>query len=166
MPPQGLLNDCLSILLVRTLLKMGEATEAPGPARLLVEGAGQLLVSAGIGVFCGLLNARLFKLVPHTRLYPIHQTALVMLFGYLSYCIAEGVGVSGILTLFLAAVTQAHYVWASLSKSAQLATRISFVAISDIAEVRRRDLGRNWNSRSTGLSRAPSFVPPRTLIPY
>ena len=113
---------------------MGEATVAPGPTSLIVAAANQLLVSAGIGIFCGLLNARLFRLVPHTRLYPIHQTALVMCFGYLSYCISEGVGVSGILSLFLAAVTQAHYVWASLSKSAQLATRISFVAISDIAE--------------------------------
>ena len=87
---------------------------------LAMEVSLQLLVSAIIGMFCGLLNARIFKAQPSLRHFPIHQTALVMLFGYLAYAAAEAFGVSGILTLFIAAVTQAHYAWHSLSKSAQV----------------------------------------------
>jgi len=94
----------------------------------------QLFLSILIGLTCGLLNARLMKQFVFIRRFPIHQTSLVMLFGYLSYSIAEAVNVSGILTLFIAAVTLAHYSWHSLSKSSQVATRISFGAISDIAE--------------------------------
>jgi len=44
------------------------------------------------------------------------------------------VHVSGILTLFVAAITLAHYSWHNLSKTSQLATKISFQSLSDIAE--------------------------------
>lgn len=57
-----------------------------------------------------------------------------MLFGYLAYAIAEAYDYSGILALFAASVTLSHYAWHSLSKSAQLASRIAFVGLSDIAE--------------------------------
>jgi len=55
----------------------------------------QSLISAVIGAVCGLLNARIFKIFPSMRSFPIHQTSLVLLFGYLSYALAELCGVSG-----------------------------------------------------------------------
>ncbi len=55
----------------------------------------QSLISAAIGAVCGLLNARIFKIFPSMRSFPIHQTSLVLLFGYLSYALAELCGVSG-----------------------------------------------------------------------
>lgn len=145
---EGVLNDALSIVLFKALLSAYLATldnpyshtSAPADplslsaSSLAIKVIMQLLLSTVIGLTCGLLNARMFKLLPNMRLYPIHQTSLVMLCGYGAYSLAEAVGVSGILTLFVSAVAQSHYSWHSLSKSSQLSTRISFVAISDIAE--------------------------------
>lgn len=57
-----------------------------------------------------------------------------MLTGYIAYCLAESFEISGILTLFVTAVTLAHYSWHSLSKASKLASRIAFVSISDAVE--------------------------------
>jgi sodium/hydrogen exchanger 8 len=71
----------------------------------------QIIFSIVIGIFCGLLHARIMKSYVIIKKFAIYQTALVMLFGYLAYCIAEAVGISGILTVFIAAITLAHYSW-------------------------------------------------------
>jgi NhaP-type Na+/H+ or K+/H+ antiporter len=71
----------------------------------------QVIFSIIIGIFCGLLHARIMKKNVIIKKFAIYQTALVMLFGYLAYCIAEAVGISGILTVFIAAITLAHYSW-------------------------------------------------------
>jgi len=71
----------------------------------------QIFFSIVIGIFCGLLHARIMKSYVIIKKFAIYQTALVMLFGYLAYCIAEAVGISGILTVFIAAITLAHYSW-------------------------------------------------------
>ena len=149
---EGVINDALSIVLFRTFLRLFKAEGAHDEITLPVAAPVgmqeltnsclnlftsimvQLLFSCLIGLSCGLLNALMMKRLTFIRRYPIHQTSLIMLFGYFSYSIAEAVNVSGILTLFIAAITLAHYSWYSLSKSSQVATRISFGAISDIAE--------------------------------
>ena len=149
---EGVINDALSIVLFRTFLRLynaeGSHDEITSPTiapvgiqeltnsclNLFTSIMAQLVFSCLIGLSCGLLNALMMKRLTFIRRYPIHQTSLVMLFGYFSYSIAEAVNVSGILTLFIAAITLAHYSWYSLSKSSQVATRISFGAISDIAE--------------------------------
>jgi hypothetical protein len=94
----------------------------------------QILSSWVIGMGCGLVNAYIMKSFTFTKKFPISQTALVLLFGYLAYTLAEATGVSGILTLFIVAITLAHYSWYSLSNAAKIATRISFAGMSDIAE--------------------------------
>ena len=71
----------------------------------------QIIFSIVIGIFCGLLHARIMKRNVIIKKFAIYQTALVMLFGYLAYCLAEAVGISGILTVFIAAITLAHYSW-------------------------------------------------------
>lgn len=71
----------------------------------------QIIFSIVIGICCGLLHARLMKKNAIIKKFAIYQTALVMLFGYLAYCIAEAIEISGILTVFIAAITLAHYSW-------------------------------------------------------
>ena len=144
---EGVINDALSIVLFRTFLRLYDREHSHGSNssvgidnlttscfNLFTSIMIQLIFSCVIGLSCGLLNARMMKQLTFIRRYPIHQTSLIMLFGYLSYSIAEAFNISGILTLFIAAVTLAHYSWYSLSRSSQIATRISFGAISDISE--------------------------------
>ncbi len=161
---EGVLNDVLSIVLFKSVLSFirkgtGKShhhhhTSSPtidgsnstededSPAQFLeiatiisITVLVQIIASLAIGLFCGLSCSRFLKAFSQSRRHPVHQTALVLLFGLLSYSMAEFFGVSGILTLFVAAVTLAHYSWHSLSKSSQISTKISFLAMSDIAEV-------------------------------
>lgn len=146
---EGVLNDALSLVLFKSLQNALPPTD-PGPRHATSQMSteytmvfslefagsvtGQLIGSCVIGILCGLANALFMKTFPNVRRHPIHETSLVLLFGLLSYGIAETVGVSGILTMFLAAITLAHYSWYSLSRPAQIATKLSISAMSDIAE--------------------------------
>ena len=143
---EGVVNDAMSIVLFKTFLPMYNGEHgfiplnsqliypAPSTASVITSVVVQIVCSLFIGLFCGLLHARLMRAIPAIKHFPVYQTALVMLFGYLSYCVAEGTGISGILTVFIAAIALAHYSWYNLSSSAQIATRISFAGISEIAE--------------------------------
>ena len=134
---EGVLNDAISIVLFHVLISkhVTDDSNRASPiqelaVKLAVEVTIEVFFSFLIGVSCGLVNARLLKSLTYLREHPIHQTVLLMLFAYLAYTIAESVGVSGILTLFVTAVTQGHYSWHSLSKPAQVATKINSVALS------------------------------------
>lgn len=134
---EGVLNDAISIVLFHVLMSNHARDESNSAASLqdlaltlILEVTNEVFLSFAIGVSCGLANARLLKSLTYLREHPIHQTVLLLLFAYLAYTIAESVGVSGILTLFVTAVTQGHYSWHSLSKPAQVATKINAVALS------------------------------------
>jgi NhaP-type Na+/H+ or K+/H+ antiporter len=143
---EGVLNDALSIVLFQALLSNSRKatgsnsnTDAQDSlinlaAPLISSVMYQLSISCIIGLSCGLCNARVLKVFTFSRKHPVHQTTLIMLTGYLAYTIAEALDVSSILTLFVSAVTMSHYSWHSLSKSAKLASRITFVSMSDAAE--------------------------------
>lgn len=153
---EGVLNDVLSIVLFKSLLSLNKNerntkletytnsgisnTEETTANFLQIAGnlsitvLLQFIISLLIGLLCGLACSRFLKTFKQSKRHPVHQTSLVLLFGLLSYSVAEFCDVSGILTLFVAAVTLAHYSWHSLSKSAQISTKLSFNAISDIAE--------------------------------
>jgi NhaP-type Na+/H+ or K+/H+ antiporter len=115
---EGVLNDALSIVLFKSLLLLDNfgAKSDPSsnenyqtPLEIIAQVGNsvvyQLAISILIGLSCALANARLLILFSHMRRYPVQQTTLVLLSGYFAYAIAEAVGVSGILTLFVAAVT-------------------------------------------------------------
>ena len=134
---EGVLNDAISIVLFHVLMSNHARDDSSSAApldqqafKLVLEVTNEVFLSFAIGVSCGLANARLLKSLTYLREHPIHQTVLLLLFAYLAYTIAESVGVSGILTLFVTAVTQGHYSWHSLSKPAQVATKINAVALS------------------------------------
>lgn len=156
---EGVLNDALSIVLFKVLIDwIGNSPSSPtlsssNSSSTLTSNSSlskinihfilslastlviEIFLSCFIGVVCGLVHARLLMLLPSLRSHPIHQTSLILLFGYSSYCIAELTGhASGILTLFVAAIILAHYSFHSLSKTTQLTTQIAFTSFSELAE--------------------------------
>lgn len=94
----------------------------------------QLLCSTLIGMLCGFALSAAMKHMAAMRHHSIYQTALVALCGYLSYAIAEALTLSGIFTLFVCALVLSHYCFHSLSRVAQVATKISFASVADMAE--------------------------------
>ena len=140
---EGMLNDAISIVLFHVLVssrhQLGSENRnqddlVPLAWTLTVSVANEVACSLLIGIGCGLVNARMFKTLDIIREHPIHQAVFVLLFAYLAYSVAEAADVSGILTLFVCAVTQSHYAWDNMSQPAQIGLKISSVALSDIAE--------------------------------
>lgn len=149
---EGVLNDALSIVLFKVLsewiAKTSEASSSSADTNNSSVGISgtfilslfetvllEILLSCFIGLCCGLVHARLLILLPTLRSHPVHQTTLIILFGYISYALAELSGhASSILSLFVAAVTLAHYSYYSLSKTAQLTTQIAFKSFAEISE--------------------------------
>ncbi|RYH02961.1 hypothetical protein EON65_47415, partial [archaeon] len=132
---EGVINDALSIVLFETYLPLTEESSVDSAVSvysIVYSICLQLVGSVFIGSACGLILSYILK---HIQIrFAIYQSSLIILFGYLSYSVAECVEMSGILTLFVCAIILSHYAYYSLSKSAQIATKISFAAISDIAE--------------------------------
>jgi NhaP-type Na+/H+ or K+/H+ antiporter len=140
---EGVLNDALSIVLFKVLsgwiVKTSEDSSVGISGGFILSLCEtvllEILFSCLIGLCCGLVHARLLILLPTLRSHPVHQTTLIILFGYISYALAELSGhASSILTLFIAAVTLAHYSYYSLSKTAQLTTQIAFKSFAEISE--------------------------------
>lgn len=132
---EGVMNDALSIVLFESLKPLDSGDHVDFSMwKLLQCIIVQLVGAVTIGSATGLLLSVIMKHFQVLRSFPVHQTALVMLFGYLSYTLAQCIEISGILTVFVCAVTMAHYAWHSLSKQAQVATRLSAASLSEIAE--------------------------------
>lgn len=137
---EGIVNDAVSIVLFKALTdwSKGDAGNAKNGLSIVTSLAStiayQMMASCVIGITLALIVARILFVHGELRQHPVHQTTLVLVFGYLSYFVAEAMGVSGILTIFVCAITMAHYTWHSLSLAAKLATKISFQSLSDVAE--------------------------------
>ena len=139
------MNDALAIVICKVLLDWKEkqihstTTEEEDYSiytllNLVSTVFTQLFFSTFIGSSFALLNAKILKRFKRLKEHPVHQTSLVLLFGYLSYAVAESFDISGIVSVFVSGLTLSHYSWHSLSKTAQLSTKVCLLSLSDIAE--------------------------------
>ena len=137
---EGVLNDAISIVLFHSLVSarrtLGDlhGDDLAALARtLVVSVTNEVFFSLVIGAACGAATAAVFNLsiIAH---HPVHQSALLLLFAYLAYAVAEAADVSGIMTLFVCAVTQSQYAWDRMAHPAQVGIQVASVALSDIAE--------------------------------
>ena len=87
-----------------------------------------------IGVGSGLLVSRFLRLNPNMTRSPVHQTSVILLGAYLSFCLSDALHYSGVLTVFFSGVTMSHYAWHSLSEGSRKATKATFGTMSHVAE--------------------------------
>ncbi|GMI12130.1 hypothetical protein TrVE_jg7149 [Triparma verrucosa] len=102
--------------------------------KILTNTCKTLIMAVIIGVTSGLIVSRFLKLYPQMKRSPVHQTAIILLGAYLSFCISDAFHYSGVLTVFFSGLTLSHYAWHSLSKKAQESTKTTFATISQVAE--------------------------------
>jgi sodium/hydrogen exchanger 3 len=141
---ESVLNDALAIVLYKTLESYRVAGKAVGamgtmatsdaaaaeeveeifePTSLLsMTGSflGTSMGSALIGVLIAIASAIALKRVGVRHLETSHQMAFVFLSAYASYLLAEVLGLSGIMSLFLCGVCMSHYHWYSLSTAGKV----------------------------------------------
>jgi NhaP-type Na+/H+ or K+/H+ antiporter len=71
------------------------------------------------GIIVALISALFFKFTSIDR-FPYLETAAVALFGYSSYLLAEGSGLSGIVSILFCGIVMAQYTYTNLSKESKV----------------------------------------------
>lgn len=97
--------------------------EASTPFIIILRFIVLALASVAIGVVMGLLCAFVLKKFRFLTHQPVHETAAVFFFGFISYMVSELLEQSGIITLLICGVVLAHYAWYNLSPQAKHGTR-------------------------------------------
>ncbi|CAM0951948.1 unnamed protein product [Alopecurus aequalis] len=132
---ESVLNDAVAISLYRTMASM--RTNSPGQnfflviLRFLENFVGSM--SSGIGV--GLISALLFKYA-ELGVENLHnmESCLFVLFPYFSYMLAEGLGLSGIVSILFTGIVMKRYTFYNLSENSQRFTARFFHLLSSLAE--------------------------------
>jgi len=163
---ESVLNDAVSIVLFRTLNNFGG--QSFGTTQLLTSVLQFLFVSLGsigIGVFIGLLCSLFLRRFKSIGSHPNYEVALIFLFAYSSYALAEIAHMSGVMSLFLTGVVLNHYAWYSLSSDAQTTTLYIFKTMSSLTETFVFVyMGINVFSFSPKVNWDPGFVVIATLL--
>uniref|UniRef100_A0A0D6R2Z6 Sodium/hydrogen exchanger n=1 Tax=Araucaria cunninghamii TaxID=56994 RepID=A0A0D6R2Z6_ARACU len=133
---ESVLNDAVAISLYRTMLSVRQH-ESTNKHLLIV--AWRFLEtffgSMSTGVAVALCSALLFKYAELgvDNLQNL-ECCLFVLFPYLSYMLAEGSGLSGIVAILFCGIVMKHYTFSNLSEKSQTMTAGFFELISSLAE--------------------------------
>lgn len=90
--------------------------------------------SLALGLLFGFGLSYLLKINESFLRFPIKETSLILLNGYLTYLIGEVSGLSGIISLFTCAIIMGHYSFMNISQEAQRGTGLAFETVSYVAE--------------------------------
>ena len=104
---EGLWNDAVAVVLAQSCERMVESKESISPTsigRMVANFFLLSIVSTLIGVFFGMLTGLLTKHARFLTRSSIHETFTLILFGVLSYYIADLLKMSGIISIIVTAV--------------------------------------------------------------
>uniref|UniRef100_A0AC35UDA3 Sodium/hydrogen exchanger n=1 Tax=Rhabditophanes sp. KR3021 TaxID=114890 RepID=A0AC35UDA3_9BILA len=135
---ESMMNDAVSIVLTSTTLEMHEAEKA---GFTVVETFNYALsrfmqmffVSALLGSIIGLVSALLFKHIDLRRT-PSLEFALLLVFSYLPYGLAEALSLSGIMAILFCAITMSQYTHFNISPITQITMQQTFRTLSFVSE--------------------------------
>eukprot|EP00003_Mantamonas_plastica_P002954 TRINITY_DN1235_c3_g1_i2.p2 TRINITY_DN1235_c3_g1~~TRINITY_DN1235_c3_g1_i2.p2 ORF type:complete len:246 (+),score=53.07 TRINITY_DN1235_c3_g1_i2:903-1640(+) len=131
---ESVLNDAVAVVIYRTLLTFIHAPFTAASAGTAC--IDFLVISLGsivIGVACALLSSLVFKF-SSVSLYPSLEISLMFIFCYIPYLLAEGLELSGIMSILFCGIVMAHYTHFNLSAVSQLATQQTFRMLAFLAE--------------------------------
>uniref|UniRef100_A0A0K0DS88 Sodium/hydrogen exchanger n=1 Tax=Strongyloides stercoralis TaxID=6248 RepID=A0A0K0DS88_STRER len=135
---ESMLNDAVSIALTSTTLEMSGSEFADYSIFGILWYAVtrffyMFLVSAFLGFLIGLFSALLFKHVDLRRT-PSLEFALLLIFSYLPYGLAEALSLSGIISILFSSITMSQYTHYNISPISELTLQQTFRTISFVSE--------------------------------
>ncbi|XP_020583582.1 sodium/hydrogen exchanger 6-like isoform X2 [Phalaenopsis equestris] len=133
---ESVLNDAMAISLYRTMSSVrSHATSGQNFIMLIISFLETFVGSMSSGVGVGFISALLFKYagLDVDNLQNL-ECCLFVLFPYFSYMLAEGIGLSGIVSILFTGIVMKHYSFSNLSESSQRFTAAFFHLISSLAE--------------------------------
>lgn len=134
---EGITNDAVSIILFNTVLKyMGKNSKITWVSPFEITGGFLLLgaISVLIGVFFGFATALFMKYFRSLTHSAINQAVVILCFAWISYVTSELFHESGIISLLVCGIVQAHYAYYNLSGLGQHASYVIFQFLSFMAE--------------------------------
>lgn len=133
---ESVLNDAMAISLYRTMsLVRGHASSGQNFFIVIVRFLETFVGSLSAGVGVGFTSALLFKYagLDIENLQNL-ECCLFVLFPYFSYMLAEGLGLSGIVSILFTGIVMKHYSFSNLSDGSQRFVSAFFHLISSLAE--------------------------------
>jgi len=132
---ESVLNDAVAIVLFRSL-RAFRGTAQFTHLSLLEIAADFLFVfvcSALMGIVIALATAFVLHWISMKRV-PHYELIVMSYLAYVSYVLAEVVGLSGVTSLLFCGIVNAHYSWHNISEVSQTSTLEMFKAMSNFAE--------------------------------
>ncbi|XP_037085054.1 sodium/hydrogen exchanger 8-like [Pollicipes pollicipes] len=135
---ESILNDAVAIVLTTTVLE----SDSPAMAHMssseaLLHGVGRFcfmfVASAALGAVSALLAALLFKHVD-LRNNPSLEFAMMLIFTYAPYGLAEGVHLSGIMAILFCGIVMSQYTHYNLSPVTQITMQQTMRTLAFVAE--------------------------------
>ncbi|KAK8952459.1 Sodium/hydrogen exchanger 2 [Platanthera zijinensis] len=133
---EGVVNDATSVVLFNAIQKFDLVhMDAVFVVQLVGNFIYLFFTSTVLGAVAGLLSAYIIKKLYFGRHSTDREVSLMMLMAYLSYMIAELLGLSSILTVFFCGIVMSHYTWHNVTESSRITTKHAFATMSFIAEI-------------------------------
>lgn len=133
---ESILNDAISIVLTKTVMDSSLASSTSvGDAIVsaLSKFCMMFFASAGIGVIFALMSALLLKHVD-LRKHPSLEFGMMLAFTYAPYVLAEGIHLSGIMSILFSGIVMSHYTHFNLSTVTQITMQQTMRTLAFIAE--------------------------------
>ncbi|XP_013104181.1 sodium/hydrogen exchanger 8 [Stomoxys calcitrans] len=136
---ESILNDAISIVLTTTV---SQSANSPLYAKMTTGEAifsalktfcEMFFASAGIGVIFALISALLLKHID-LRKHPSLEFAIMLMFTYAPYVLAEGIHLSGIMAILFCGIVMSHYTHFNLSTVTQITMQQTMRTLAFIAE--------------------------------
>ena len=134
---EGLWNDAVAVVLAQSCEEMVHNSES-----LSFKAIGGIIgdffllsfVSTLIGVIFGILTGIVTKYCRFLTRSSIHETFIMFLFGFISYYISDLLKMSGIISIIVTAVMQAHYSWYNLSPQGKHVSAVTYQTLGYFSE--------------------------------
>ncbi|XP_011504417.1 PREDICTED: sodium/hydrogen exchanger 8 [Ceratosolen solmsi marchali] len=131
---ESILNDAISIVLTNSVLQSNNAGTASEAIILCINKfCLMFFASAGIGVVFAIISALLLKHFD-LRKNPSLEFALMLVFTYAPYVLAEGIQLSGIMAILFNGIVMSHYTHFNLSTVTQITMQQTMRTLAFIAE--------------------------------
>ncbi|XBH92826.1 hypothetical protein VPH35_083874 [Triticum aestivum] len=139
---ESVLNDAVAISLYRTMASMRTSSSGQNIFLVILRFLENFVGSMSSGVGVGLISALISSTLPFVQLYAelgvenLHnlESCLFVLFPYFSYMLAEGLGLSGIVSILFTGIVMKRYTFYNLSEDSQRFTARFFHLLSSLAE--------------------------------
>lgn len=131
---ESVLNDAVAIVLFRTFSIF--LTREASVESIFTAFGWFLLISVGsflLGAVFGLWSALFFKYT-HFYRHVVLEGCLVCIFAYMSFLLADGLGLSGIISVLFCGLTMGQYMVGNLSEKTRLYTKEMFEVLSTLTE--------------------------------